>query len=115
MLEFKPEDFESERIGFEMELEECAKLANAKFKEWVESQEMVYQKDGHKDWLPIVHDATHTARIFDIKPIETECEHQNTRSHLDKILTSHPPQNVYEYYCMDCGKKLKPTGWEVVE
>lgn len=113
MLEFKPEDFDLaglDKYG-SLTYSAAADKANAKFKEWVESCEVVSAIDtNHHVWYPdkLILSSTHTviknARLFDIKEIEKECSHE--------FLLGNDNGTVF---CKSCENKLKPTGWEVVE
>lgn len=115
MLEFKPEHFagSSEYIDG-IKWTDAADVANALFKEWVDSCEVVRGQNNadHKLWCTEFNDAPYTARIFDIKEIESECSHEikNYEPILYKDKWPAP-----QFRCNKCGKKLKPTGWEVVE
>jgi 3'-phosphoadenosine 5'-phosphosulfate sulfotransferase (PAPS reductase)/FAD synthetase len=99
MLEFKPEDFIAVSTGAKGVL--AAQLANAKFQEWVSQCEVVYM-DTTNHWHKENTEQIMKARIFDIRPIETEHE-------------SAQYTGGGEYVCIECNKKLKPKGWEVVD
>ena len=116
MLEFKPEDFINATDNpMQTRCLKAADVANAKFQEWVKSLDVVYGALDDEFVLRSFHTypsktaptwGTHQAFIFGIKEIETECEHL-------EIL--HRESYKDEWRCRDCGKKLRPTSWEVVE
>ena len=90
----------------------AAMVAKGKFDEWAAGLDVVYFNDEFDHLISKINKPegfhTHSMKCFDIKPIEAEkCEHKS------RIYGFDSEGCIAE--CRDCGKKLRPTGWEPVE
>lgn len=119
---FKESDFwEYETYG-NLSVARAVQASNNKLRAHVEGLPLVrlhngtMNKDKDKNWETISNPigypmATHTARLWDIQPIEKKaCEH-NFRS---TVVDDNDYSKVLYYLCNSCGKKLKAK-WEVAE
>lgn len=99
--------------------ESAARLANAKVKEWLESQPTVYgwvtSENGNPKWTQFksVYDGepTHSAKLVCIEelPKKESCIH----SHVTVV--EYKDGFYMKFKCIHCEMLLKPTGWVEVE
>jgi len=70
-MKFKPEDFEFYGYTKLISFEDAAKIAQAKFDEWLEKQPVITLQHAGRyyGWAKGI-DATHQGRIVDLKPIK---------------------------------------------
>ncbi len=107
-LKFKPEDFEQAFFETFAEKHNASYIAQKIFDKWLSEQKVVYgQPPEFYDWtVDKCPTDTHTARIICIEPI-VKCDH--------------PKEKVQEYfpedhnYRCECGQRVRPKAYEVVE
>lgn len=120
---FKPEDFKVTGIGYEEESQRLAALANAKIER---EGAVVYGKSDYRltsfatDKNIQFQDgsfATHKALLINIESIE-KCRHpkEKVKEELEFIKKySGPYSDVQVNHKCDCGAKVTPASFEVVE
>lgn len=117
--------FEQDDFTYKNEWE----LAQAKHDKWwdelMASAFVVYKYKGseHADWSRTIDEEfgginkyTHQGLLIDVKKIEKKCEHKKIKASVyikggDFGKATHYHQVPEQYYCLDCGMELQPTGW----
>jgi len=123
-LIFKPEDFESFYSSKPngVKWNELAEFAQSKLDQWLAQHgTAVWGIDGKVDWWTdkiCVDDPTHKAILVMIEPIE-QCKHPKEKVHAVVIegwdkTKNYSSSSISEYQC-ECGAKVKPKEFEVVE
>ncbi len=120
---FSPDDFADILLSCsEGQRRDIADIANARIESLLGPEVRGYKnKDSlfemiefSKLWPVYQGHETHTARLFDVRPIENvECEHK-PESYNHTVLTCYPPIYKCDWKCSKCGVKLKQS-WEVSE
>ena len=97
-----------------------AERAQAKLEEWLSTGVRVYGSEfetytkGKKafGWAEKLDDATHTALLINIKPLEVKCtEHEPVKVYKPGFDKDH---EITYYECRKCNRKLKAK-WEIAE
>lgn len=108
LQDFRKGIFADNMFTSDAEIDFLVRLANEKLAKLIESWPVVmgWQEPEYKSWIMDSrpsNDATHTARLAFIQPIEP-CKHEPFN---DSVVPNH-------YHCKHCGVELKAK-WEAVK